>query len=105
MDNAEDTEEVVLAFCWYDQRQWELAKKLDPNGMDSSYDVWRENANEVMSEFLAVGKKIRKISLNIDKFKEWCIEENLEPNGSSRSEYAAMLAEKRGDRKKHNKVN
>ena len=92
MDNEND---IALAFCWFDKEQWQLLAKIDPDGVDNSYEEWRKNANSAISKFETSGQKVVKISIKISDLQEWCRERGFEPNSKSRSEYVAMLAQQR----------
>ncbi|MGB5438678.1 MAG: hypothetical protein WBN57_11460 [Gammaproteobacteria bacterium] len=85
-------DELVFAFCWFDEEQWKLLAEIDPNGVDDSYDEWRKNASSAFSEIQASGKNVRKVSIKIPKLQEWCNEQGIEPNSSARAKYASMLA-------------
>ena len=84
--------ELVFAFCWLDEEQWKLLAEIDPNGVDDSYNEWRNNASSAFSEIQSSGKNVRKVLIKISKLQEWCKEKGIEPNSSARAEYVSMLA-------------
>ncbi len=88
---------IEIAFCWFDKEQWELLAKLDPEGVDDSYEEWRKNANEAISHIVASGQKVRKVSIKTIEFQKWCQKNGLKPNSSARSEFVAMLAQQRNE--------
>jgi len=97
MNNEND---IALAFCWFDKEQWQLLAKIDPDGVDNSYEEWRKSANSAISKFEASGQKITKVSIKISALQKWCQERDIEPNGKSRSEFVAMLAQQRDENNK-----
>ncbi|MDH5183047.1 MAG: hypothetical protein OEX12_04080 [Gammaproteobacteria bacterium] len=97
MNNENDIE---FAFCWFDKDQWQLLEKIDPEGVDDSYEEWRKNANSAISEFEKRGQKIIKVSIKISALQNWCQENGLQPNSKSRSQFAAMLAQIRNENNK-----
>jgi len=92
--------EVVFAFCWFDQEQWDKLSQVDPEGVDASYEEWKKSANKAISNFVSNGQKVRKISIKTAELVKWCQEKGQAPNSGSRSEYAAMLSQKRDENKK-----
>ena len=88
----------LYTICWFDEGQWKLLAKLDPNGVDDTYSQWRKNANKAFSELKENGFKVQKVSVITTELEEWCKERNIEPNSKSRSEYAAFLAQKRHEK-------
>ncbi len=97
MNNINDIE---FAFCWFDKEQWQLLAKIDPDGVDDSYEEWRKNTNSAITEFEASGQKVIKVSIKTSELQKWCQETGVEPNSKSRSEFAARLARQRHDNKK-----
>ena len=93
-------DETVLAFCWFDKEQWELLAKIDPEGVDDSYEEWRKSATKAISNLTANGLEVTKISIKTAELQKWCQENDREPNSSSRSEYAALIARNRYEDRK-----
>jgi len=88
--------EIKFAFCWFDKEQWELLAKIDPDGVDDSYEQWRKNAVKSILELESRGLSVTKVLIRISELQKWCEEKNVEPNSRSRSEFAAKLAQARG---------
>ncbi len=88
-------DEPALAMCWYDEEQWNILKKLQPDTLDDSFETWRRNANRALQEMIQAGHNIKKVSVKIDVFLRWCQERGVEPNGESRSAYAAWKIQHR----------
>jgi len=93
-------QEIEIAFCWFDREQWEQLALVDPEGVDNSYEEWKKGANKAISNFILNGQKLRKISIKTTELVKWCQEKDQAPNSSARSEYAAIVAQQRNDRKK-----
>ena len=92
--------DIHYSLCWFDREQWELLAKIDPDGVDDSYEEWRKEANKAISNFSENGINVVKVSIKVEDFQEWCKKQGVEPNSSSRAEYAAMLGQQRHDNKK-----
>jgi hypothetical protein len=89
------SKEPALAMCWYDEEQWNILKKLQPDALDDSYATWRRNANRALQQMTQAGHNIKKVAVKIDAFLHWCEERGVEPNGESRSAYAAWKLRRR----------
>ena len=90
--------ETIYTICWFDEEQWGLLAKLDPNGVDDTYSQWRKNANKAFAELKENGFKVQKVSVTTTELEKWCQKRNVEPNSKSRSEYAAFLAKERNEK-------
>jgi len=93
--------ENIYTICWFDEEQWKLIARLDPNGADDSYSEWRKNANKAFSDLKEKGLSVNKVLVNTRELAKWCYERNINPNSKARSHYAAFLAQERYE--KHNK--
>ena len=87
--------EIIFTICWFDEEQWNLIAKLDPNGVDDSYSQWRKNANKAFSDFQSQGKNVKKVLVKSSELVKWCKERSIDINSRSRSEYAAFIADER----------
>jgi len=93
-------QEVVYSFAWYQPDEWELLKRTvdDPSTLDDTYNEWRHNAENAISEIRANGHSITKISIKIAQLLVWCDAKGVRPDSSARSEYAAFLAQQRAEK-------
>jgi len=84
-------ENIGVAFCWYEADEWETLKRTaaDSETLDNSYEEWKSNANNAISELKAQGLEISKIAMKMDELTSWCQENNYENNSKARSNYAA----------------
>ncbi len=85
----------ALAMCWYDEAQWNLLKELDPLALDDTYEIWRTNATRALHEMSQAGHNIKKVSVKIEAFLQWCDQKGVEPNAESRSAYAVWKLQHR----------
>ncbi len=96
MSKRSKSKEAALAMCWYDEAQWNILKELIPDALDDSYETWRKTADRALQEMTQAGHNIKKVSVKIDVFLRWCEQRGVEPNGESRSAYAAWKLQRRG---------
>ena len=90
-------ENIGIAFCWYEAGEWEKLKQtaVDSETLDDSYEEWKSNANNAISELKKQGLKVNKIAMRIDEFNSWCQENNSKNNSEARSSYAAKKLQER----------
>lgn len=88
MDSEDNVE---FAFCWFDKEQWTLLSEIDPDGVDDSYEKWRNNANKAITELESNKQVVKKVSIKISQLQQWCKDNGLEPNSASRAKYAVEL--------------
>lgn len=90
-------DDLRLAFCWYEPEEWEKLKRIakDSGSLDDSYEEWKSNANDAISEIRGQGNIIQKISIKMDELVTWCQENSLENNSEARSNYAAKKLQER----------
>ena len=93
-----EDDDTIFTLCWFDEEQWNLLAKADPDGVDESYSQWRTNANKAFTELKENGLKVQKLSIKISELLKWCQERGIEPNSKSRSEYAAFIAQERDEK-------
>ncbi len=88
---------IVFSIAWFQPEEWHKLKETvaDPSTLDDCYEDWRKSATSTINELRANGQKVEKISIKIDRLLEWCKENNREPDSKARSEFAALLSQKR----------
>jgi hypothetical protein len=90
------SDELALAMCWYDEKQWDRLKEMEPEALDDTYETWRKNATRALHELRQAGHNIQKVSIKIDDFLGWCEDNGVESNAESRSAYAAWKLKQKG---------
>lgn len=90
-------EKIVYSLAWFQPKEWHQLKAVvdDPSTLDDTYEEWRKNAENVIQEFRKNGKTVKKISIKTDELIAWCKSKYIKPDGKARSEYAALLMQKR----------
>ena len=90
-------QQIIYSFAWFQPEEWQKLKETvdDPETLDDSYQEWRKNAEETISEIRAAGHKVQKTSIKISKLLDWCASKGYKPNSKARSEYAAYLSQLR----------
>jgi len=92
-------QQIVYSFAWFQPEEWQCLKETvdDPTTLDDTYQEWRHNAENAISELRANGEQVKKISIKISKLVTWCESKGIKPDSKARSEYAALLADQRSN--------
>lgn len=90
-------EEIVVVFCWYEQSEWEILKHsaADKDIFDDTYEEWKHNANQSISDMRALGRQVQKVKIKRDRLEAWCTEQGVENNAEARTHYAVYEAKRR----------
>lgn len=83
-----DESAVQIAFCWFQENEREVLKKIDPDSMDNSYDEWLKSANEAIHSLQTQGSVVKKVTIRVSDLIAWCDKRNLKLDSQSRSKYA-----------------
>lgn len=88
---------MVVAFCWYEQSEWEALKRTaaDKEILDDTYEEWKQNANDSIATARAEGHQVQKIKIKIDRLEAWCGEQGIDNNSTARTQYAIHEAQRR----------
>ena len=94
-----DEQQIVYSFAWFQPDEWQCLKETvdDPETLDDTYQQWRHNAENMITELRANGEQVKKISIKINKLVSWCEAKGIKPDSKARSEYAAYLASQRSN--------
>ena len=88
MNNADN----VMCIAWFRRDQWFLLKQkvVDPEIIEDTYEEWEEEAEKLVQKFIALGKSIKNIDVDIFELEEWCKTNGLANDATARSQYAAQ---------------
>ena len=77
--------------AWHRRDQWQRLREVstDVEKLENTYEEWLQLANEKIKELTAAGVSIGKVHIDIEQLIQWCEENGLEVNGSSRARYTA----------------
>lgn len=91
----------IICIPWWQPEQWDKLKSISEDGenLEESYEEWRANANNVISEFKAKSFVVKKVKVDLEELHSWCKENGRIVNGSARSEFVAKLQNNRDRRK------
>ena len=61
--------QIVYSFAWFQCEEWQKLKEVvdDPDTLDDTYQEWRNNAENAISEFRSNGSKVQKISIKVSE--------------------------------------
>lgn len=84
---------AALGLAWYSREAWERLRKTadDVHALDDTYQDWERQALGAIRDLESVGRKIRKVPVDIDALLAWCRERNRRNDSEARAEYVSQL--------------
>jgi len=84
---------MELGLAWYSRQNWERLREIadDRDNLDDAYEDWERQALKMIHDLEAVGRRIRKVPINIEALIAWCAERKCRIDMAARSEYVSHL--------------
>src|SRR5579872_4151938 len=84
---------MQVGLAWYSREDWERLREIadDREKLDDAYEDWEHQALKVIRDLEAVGRRVRKVPINIDALIAWCAERKCRVDSATRSEYVSCL--------------
>jgi hypothetical protein len=84
---------MQVGIAWYTRETWTQLRELaeDRDALDDTFEEWERHAVDVIRELESAGRRIRKITINVDAAVTWCRQHGRRFDSASRSEYVAQL--------------
>jgi hypothetical protein len=85
--------DLQLGFAWYTRETWAQLCQLadDRDALDDTFEEWERQAINVVRELASAGRRIRKITIDVDAAVTWCRQHGRRFDSAARSEYVAQL--------------
>jgi hypothetical protein len=86
-----DHAQLVLA--WYTREAWERLREVadDAQALDETYEAWERGALAAIRDLESIGRRLRKVPVDIDGLIAWCRERHRGIDSAARAEYASYL--------------
>lgn len=84
---------VEIGIAFYRPDQWEqlLATAEDSEELESTWEEWRKNADNLIKNLRSAGIKVKEVLIDLNEFNEYCRVNNLPNNAETRSKYVSLL--------------
>jgi hypothetical protein len=88
----------TVAIAWIEKDDWPKfrAGAADRANLHDTYADWLRDASRIERTARAEGKRVVRVPIHADQFRAWCTVRGKQPNGASRSQYAALMARMQG---------
>ena len=88
-----------VGLAWYSREDWERPHEIadDRDKLDDAYEDWERQALKMIHDLEAVGRRIRKVPINIEALIAWCAERKCGLDMAARSEYSYLLSQEKKD--------
>ncbi len=82
-----------IGLAWYSREDWERLREIadDRDKLDDTYEDWERQALNMIHDLESVGRRIRKVPINIEALIAWCAERKCRIDMATRSEYVSYL--------------
>lgn len=82
---------VVAGIAWFRSDQWQLLRSLasDPDILEQTHAEWESLAKKAIQDLAGEGVLARKVDVDVNDLRVWCIEQGRPMDGSARAAYAA----------------
>ena len=84
---------MQLGLAWYSREDWERLREIadDRDKLDDAYEDWERQALKMIHDLEVVGRRVRKVPINIEALIAWCAERKCRIGTAARSEYVSYL--------------
>jgi len=84
---------MQLGLAWYSREDWERLHEIadDRDKLDDAYEDWERQALKMIHDLEVVGRRVRKVPIDIDALIAWCAERKCRIDTAARSEYVSYL--------------
>ena len=88
-----DLPSPVVGIAWFRPDQWELLRALsvDADTLEQTHAEWEKLARRTMRDLAREGVILRRVDVDVNELRAWCIAEQRPLDGSARAAYAVAL--------------
>lgn len=82
---------VVAGIAWFRSDQWELLRSVasDPDILEQTHAEWESVAEETIRDLAREGLLARKVDVDVNDLRAWCIAQQRPLDAAARAAYAA----------------
>ena len=87
---------VEVGFAWYTPESWRRLCELadDRQALDDSFEDWEREALAAICDLECVGRRVRKVPIDVEELATWCRERGIPLDGAARAEYVIHMLQK-----------
>ncbi len=89
-------DKAVLGIAWYTRETWERLREVaaDLQALDDTFDEWERGALAAVRDLESMGRRIRKVPMDIEALVTWCHEQHRLLDSAARAAYVTYLLQK-----------
>jgi hypothetical protein len=82
---------VLAGIAWFRSDQWQLLRSLasDADTLEQTHAEWESLVEKTIQDLARDGLLARKVEVDVNDLREWCIEQQRPLDASARAAYAA----------------
>ena len=95
-ENIQNQKQMNIRLACYRRDQWQqlLATADDSEEIESTWEEWRENANNFIDEMKKNGIQVTEVLIDVAEINEYCHIRELSNNAKTRAEYITRLLQR-----------
>jgi len=86
---------MIDVVAWFTRENFDAHRKLDPHGLQPTFDDWLRDAQRGMEQLKRDGLAPETVVIDPADFAEWCGDTGRKVDGRARSAFAAFVFAKR----------
>ena len=82
---------VIAGIAWFRSDQWQLLRSLasDADILEQTHAEWEGLAERTMKDLARKGLLARKVDVDVNDLRVWCVAQQRPLDAAARAEYAA----------------
>jgi len=86
------SKDAQIGLAWYSHEAWERLRAIadDREKLDDSFEEWERGALQAIRDLASVGRRVRKVTIDLDAYVTWCHERGCRLDSASRAEYVTQ---------------
>lgn len=82
-----------IGVTWYTRDSWQRLVEVadDRDALDDTFEDWERTALSAVQDLEALGRRIRKVPIDIEALVEWCRENHRQIDSAARADFVAHL--------------
>ncbi len=87
--------DAQVGCAWYTRAEWERLREIADNrgALDDTFDEWERGALAALAELAAMGRRVRKVPIDVDDLAVWCHQRERRLDGAARAAFVTHLLE------------
>jgi hypothetical protein len=82
---------MIAGLAWLTKANFAAHRRLDPTGLQQTFEQWLRSAERIEQETQARGIKVRRVEIDPDALAAWCRDRGVAVNSKARGLFAGIM--------------